>query len=746
MKIYPILDSIDYLRSCEMSQLYSYEVFTDWQDYKVLYGNDELGLDTETTGLDPWNHRLRLIQVYLTNIDEVAILDLWNLTPDQATWLHHLLIVLADSKVVKYLQNALFDLLWFRVKFGIPVRNIIDSMVLSQIDKAGAYEAYKFEAYIDKPNSLESLCEEFGYEHDKQYQKSDWSKLDLSQDQIDYAGRDSILTQKIGKALHERLSVYQPDVVDAELGCLSAFCELNYQSLPVGDINHLFRLWARYREAANGARKSLSNLMPDDPNQRAKIKTYWQNPIYAKRQSDKTAIINPVTGEKASYISIPKPAVFNVGSPLQVKLYMIQKYGAESVEKLDKATGSIKESTGKEVLFEFYSENPKATELKEIIYFRGIDKATSTLESYYNSYDPLRQCMKVNYRSLAPQGMGRSASGDESRKDVQNAQNVSKYLPSHARYELPPIRSAFSAREGYTLLEVDVPASHLLFAGMLSNDSSLRDAKKSGLKVHYYTLSSMLEFEGMNVTPHECLDLVKGKADKGRQDYYEHLYKLSKTVIYSFLNYSGAARLQETFFKFELFVKLVQCKQYLEACAKQYWGLREFQDKAYSLVQSTVDTRYVTNRLTGEQISLGKMGYSMTCDGAKVWHRAQSHQDYKGNWQHKVKISDAVSVQWMRPEGTVLKSVMGKIHDRCVDEWGLDNARLVNFSHDSFIAEIRTELLSDIAPIMCEALTEGMRVYIPDYEPEETWEEQLLKHNWGKYDWHNEPNHVRLAG
>lgn len=727
-----IVTGLDYLKYCEaeMIDLFDYELFTNWQDLAPLESCKELALDTETTGLDPFIHRLRLVQVYLPKIDQVAILDLWNLTTDQTIWFNKLLGVLADPNVVKYMQNALFDLLWFRVKFGISIRNIIDTMVLSQLNKAGMYEAYLFNAEISSPNGLEWLSQEYGYKHDKQYQSSDWSDPNLSQDQIDYAGRDAIITYKIGRDSYERMSLYYPDQVEAELSSLAAFNELNYQCLPVGDINKLFLLWSAYKHAKNSMEIRLNQLMPEDPNQAEKIKEYWKN---------------PVLGKKGQPIQVPKPKPFNVGSPSQIKTYLIQKFGREAIESIDSKTGEVSESTGKEILFEIFTNHPEATEVKDIIYYRGISKASSTLESYYNSYDPFRKCLKVQYQSLATQGMGRSSSGNKKRKDIQNAQNFSKYLPSHAVLGLPPVRSFIAARDGYTLLEIDLAASHLQFARMLSKDESLQSAKDSGIKVHYYTLASMLKFEGLNVTPEECIDLVKGKSQPSKKDHYEHLYKLAKTVIYSFLNYSGASRLQSTFFGYEIFVTVDDCRNYLQACADQYYGLRNFQDNAYSKASSTVDTVYIQNKITGEQISLGKLGYSLTCDGSKVWHRCQPTQDRRGNYHYKLNISDVVSVQWMRPEGTVMKKSLGDIHDLCLDEWGLHNARLVNFSHDSVMLEIKNDMVSTVAPVCCDIITNNMRVYIPDYEPEETWEEQIIKYNWAKYNWDNYHS-MKLAG
>jgi DNA polymerase I-like protein with 3'-5' exonuclease and polymerase domains len=691
-----------------------YRLYTDWQDVQVLEksASKEIALDVETTGLDPFKDQLRLIQVYFPHSNEVAILDVWEMDEPKKRWLNRLFDVLEDSNVVKYLQNSLFDLLWFRC-YGLQVRNVRDVKVLSSLNKAGQYEAYLYYAGISTPNSLEWLSQEFGYEHDKSDQKSDWSGK-LTESQLNYAARDVVVTYHIGRRLYETLSTYQPDVVDAEMRCLAAFNELNFQGLPVGDPAILDKVCALYRKAADSARGSLSRLLNEDPVQKKKIDAYYKSPLI---------------GKSGKPIKVPKAKPFNVDSAAQVREYLVATFGKDAIEKYDTSSGRYKESTGKDVLFDLYSSHPEATELKELLYYRGVAKAASTLESYRNSYDSNRECLKVIYQSLATQGTGRSSSGDKRRKDLQNAQNIAKHLPSHQYYHLPPIRSIISARQGYVLFEVDLAASHLQFARVLSKDPSMQEAKESGIKLHYFTLSSMLKLDGLTVTPEECIALVKGRADKSKKEHYEFLYKCSKTVIYSFLNYAGAKRLQQSFRSYETNVSLEDCQRFLEACARQYWKLREFQDTVYRRACATIQSVYTYNRLTGEQIYLGKLGYSITCDGAKVWHRAEQYDRYD-----RLKISDVVAAQWLRPEATVMKNALATIHDRCIEEWGIDNARLVNFSHDSLMVEIREELVSEIAPKICDIVNDCMRIYIPDYEPEETWEEQVLKHNWAKYD------------
>ena len=690
-------------------------LFDDWANLESLR-TPELALDIETTGLDPWDADLRLIQVYLPSLSQVAVLDTWTMTEVQEVWLKRLLEVLDNSKVIKYIQNSVFDALWFRVKFDLKIRNIRDTRLMSQILKAGLYTGYKFELKTPQCNSLEYLCKEFGLEHDKTEQKSDWSTLELTKEQLRYAATDPVTTYYIGKIQYQKLVQNQPEVLEAEMGCIPAFIELIYRGLPVGDIDKAEFIYISYQKVSKDLETKLSTLMPEDPHQAKKIEEYWENPII---------------GKKGKPIRVPKPKPFNPGSSVQISEYIRLNYGSQYLLIYDTKTKEYKESSGKENLFLLREKFPESQEIRDLINYRGISKATSTLAAYLESIRNAknRNCIQTTFSILATQGMGRSSSGDQKRKDIQNSQNFSKHLPSHNCYKLPPIRSMVSARKGYELLEIDLAASHLQFARILSGDRNLQKAKDENLKVHYITLASMLKFEGMNVTPYEAKELVEKKSDK--QSHYKHLYKLSKTVIYSFLNYSGAARLQQSFYGYELSVSLHDCKNYLEACAEAYADLRAFQNQIYSKAQNSLQPVYVQNQETGLQEFLGIFGYSETLDGGLIWHKAQPLISQYGRQYNKLKISDVVSCQWLRPEATVMKNSLGIIDELCQYHWGIDNARLVNFSHDSLMLEVRKEFLPEIAPKAVDVITEEMSVYIPDYEPEESWEDMVVQSNWG---------------
>jgi DNA polymerase-1 len=94
-----------------------------------------LGLDTETTGLDPRTDRVRLLQLAAPGWP-VLVLDLWQI-PESA-W-NPLRRLLAQPSLVTIFHNAKFDLQFLR-QAGLPVQGrLVDTMLASQLLDAGLH-------------------------------------------------------------------------------------------------------------------------------------------------------------------------------------------------------------------------------------------------------------------------------------------------------------------------------------------------------------------------------------------------------------------------------------------------------------------------------------------------------------------------------------------------------------------------------------------------------------------------------
>jgi DNA polymerase I-like protein with 3'-5' exonuclease and polymerase domains len=150
-----------------------------------------LGVDTETTGLDPYTSRVRLLQI--STPERVFIFDLFktNALADPA-----LREILSSSTATKVLHHAKFDMKMLLHHFNLELRNVFDTLLASQILSAGRSEG---------SHGLAGVVERYlGSSVDKTQQASDWSK-DLSDIQYHYAAKDAALLLPLRERLEQKI-------------------------------------------------------------------------------------------------------------------------------------------------------------------------------------------------------------------------------------------------------------------------------------------------------------------------------------------------------------------------------------------------------------------------------------------------------------------------------------------------------------------------------------------------------------
>ena len=164
-----------------------------------LAGAEAVGFDCETTSLDPYRGRLRLVQLAGPGGPPVLV-DLFRFAPDgdaaRVESLEPLRRLLAAAGPVKVAHNAKFDAKWTRRHLGVELGGAFDTMLASQLVSAGETEdrhglAVVAERYLDE-------------EVDKTQQLSDWGG-ELSDAQLEYAARDAALMLPLRERLIERL-------------------------------------------------------------------------------------------------------------------------------------------------------------------------------------------------------------------------------------------------------------------------------------------------------------------------------------------------------------------------------------------------------------------------------------------------------------------------------------------------------------------------------------------------------------
>jgi len=169
---------------------------------EILSTHQVIGLDTETTELDPYVGRLRLIQlatpsgVYIIDVDAFSANAGGNGNLRHTPALASLRALLSAHRPVKIAHNAKFDAKFIKHTLGADLGGLFDTLLASQLIGAGD---------IEERHGLETVASRYLSEAvDKTERLSNWD-LALSEAQLEYAARDAAVLLPLREKLFERL-------------------------------------------------------------------------------------------------------------------------------------------------------------------------------------------------------------------------------------------------------------------------------------------------------------------------------------------------------------------------------------------------------------------------------------------------------------------------------------------------------------------------------------------------------------
>lgn len=182
---------------------------------ELLSTEKVVGLDTETTGLDPYTSELLLLQV--STFDKVYIVDCRRVVPLA------LKPLLENPGIIKIAQNAKFEYVMLRQQAGITVNNFFDTMLAEKLLMAG----------IGREVSLKVIAQKYiGATLDKSVRES-FYKLTmhgdayLAPEQLHYAARDAFIM----------IPIWQRQLPELKKNKLMQVAELEFRCVPaVGDL------------------------------------------------------------------------------------------------------------------------------------------------------------------------------------------------------------------------------------------------------------------------------------------------------------------------------------------------------------------------------------------------------------------------------------------------------------------------------------------------------------------------------
>ena len=201
-----------------------------------------LAVDTETTGLDPRVHRLRLVQLAGEGFP-VLIIDCYTMQADGFPVLKEVL----EGPNVKIFQNAKFDLQFF-MALGIYPAPVFDTMLAGQLLRSSGGPARA---------NLAALAEHYlGEGVEKDEQTSDWCG-GLREEQLLYAARDAeVLPRLRDKMIGDLYGNGLAETARIEFSCVRAVAMMEYAGVLL-DSGRWANLTARIERERDAALDAL---------------------------------------------------------------------------------------------------------------------------------------------------------------------------------------------------------------------------------------------------------------------------------------------------------------------------------------------------------------------------------------------------------------------------------------------------------------------------------------------------------
>lgn len=600
------------------------------QQLETIASWGEVSLDIETygddkhQGLHPWRGKVRLIQV--SNGQQVFIADLGGRMEARASKQQALqgffdvLKNTVESPDVEIIgHNVHFDLRFLATQLGIEKpRNIWDTMLGAQVffGDYGGNGANRVMRY-----GLGYLAKEFaGISLDKSEQKSDWGAL-LTQNQIDYAAKDSWATFVLYKAL-QRLYA-NPE-------------EFGYGMLAQ---DGLLDTWKLESKVIMGAIEQELNGLP----------------------LDKETTTTTIKQAKSLQLGIMKEWVKLCSN--------IQPTQDEKLIKFLKANYGIALPSLKKEVVAAHQDNPL---LKLRADYLGLNTHINHAENLLRSTDIKgNDRVHTNYRTLT--GTGRFSSGVKQFKELPNLQNTPApgKAPQIVRdNHLVHVRDCVRAGEGRVLGIIDLAAAHARIAADLAQDEAAikafaDDSVDNHSKVAVYVAKAL----GHSWTWEYIAKARKNKLDPNRS-LAQMCRDTAKNTYYGWLNGAGAKRIQAQIkANSGQVVSLEACEAAIKGCASIYPEIDRFK----RTITHKVNSDWV--EVKGKRFAVNRMDKV----GARLLMPMFQNPHNPDEWE--ASYSEILASIWSRMESVAMKRAILK----CLDladanpQWEL---KLINYVHD----------------------------------------------------------------
>jgi DNA polymerase-1 len=253
---------------------------------QALDETDLVGIDLETTGLDPRQDRIRLLSLALDTVDNTQVAYLLDLDAMGTDAIRELLDLLGGKNLI--LHNAAFDLAFLAQLGFVPRGKVRDTLLLSQLLTAGTFQK----------NDLASCCERYlGHKPDKALQKSVWTD-ELTPAQLAYAAADVLVLKPLLDAMVPKIQEAGLEAAARIEGrALPALAWMASKGVPL-DRCAWMALADTAREKAAQLRQDLDQAAPVKPGELFDSWN-WDSPAQVKQALELAGLTVETTSDEA---------------------------------------------------------------------------------------------------------------------------------------------------------------------------------------------------------------------------------------------------------------------------------------------------------------------------------------------------------------------------------------------------------------------------------------------------------------
>lgn len=403
------------------------------ESLRILEPLKIVGLDTETTGLDPYTKELKLVQMGCKEFQ--VVID--TVTVDILEYKQYL-----ESDRLFLLWNAKFDLKWF-YKYGIIIGKVYDGFLAEKL------------LYLGFPGGMHSLSLKsagetyLGIELDKTVRgKIIYSKLD--EEIIRYGANDVAYLEDLREKQMEALQ--QKDLLvalDIENRFVRVLAYIEWCGIKLSEAKWKEKM-ALDKAREDQAKEKLDEwLVANEPNSKY---------IYVDYQGDLFD----------GYDLTPKVSI-NWNSAKQVGP-IFKKYGVEiAVEDKDK--GGVKDSIDAKVL---KPQADKCSLIPLYLEYKEAVKVTSTYgQNFLDQINPVSHRIHTSYQQMGADTTRITSGG----KDKDGKTEYVNLLNIPADEET---RACFVAEEGNLWISIDYSGQETYLMASIANDKAIIDELTNG--------------------------------------------------------------------------------------------------------------------------------------------------------------------------------------------------------------------------------------------------------------------------